>query len=47
MAKKVTYKEPSNYFNVDMQKAAREWEKAHKSEKEAANKEKKPGQKKK
>lgn len=38
MEKKVTYKEPESYFNKDMMKAAREWEKAHKGGKEAAKK---------
>ena len=29
MKKEVTYKEPKGYFNADMLKAAREWEKAN------------------
>lgn len=29
--RKVTYKEPSSYFNADMKKAARDWEKAQKA----------------
>ena len=32
MAKKITYVEPASYFNADMKKAAREWDKAHKAE---------------
>ena len=47
MTKKVTYKEPASYFNKDMMKAAREWEKTHKADKETSTKEKKQGQKKK
>ena len=31
--KKVTYKEPANYFNADMRKAAEEWEKGNKKKK--------------
>ena len=27
--KKVTYKEPKNYFNADMSKAAKEWDEKH------------------
>lgn len=35
--KKVTYKEPKNYFNDDMLKAAKEWDEKHgKSEKTVA-----------
>lgn len=40
--KKVTYVEPSNYFNADMKKAAREWEKEQKA-KAKANAPKKKG----
>lgn len=29
MVKKVTYKEPKGYFNDEMLKAAKEWDKAH------------------
>lgn len=31
--KKVTYKEPSSYFNAEMRKAAKEWEKEQKAKK--------------
>lgn len=31
--KNVTYKEPAGYFNAAMKKAARDWDKAHKSDK--------------
>lgn len=30
--KKVGYKEPASYFNADMRKAAREWDKEHKQQ---------------
>lgn len=36
--KKVTYKEPSSYFNSDMKKAAEAWEKEQKAKKEAPKK---------
>lgn len=29
MKKEVTYKEPTGYFNADMQQAAEEWDKKH------------------
>lgn len=35
--KKVTYKEPSSYFNEDMKKAAREWDKEHKQSQSKTN----------
>ena len=35
--KKVTYKEPKGYFNADMLKAAKEWDKAHPEEVKAMN----------
>lgn len=40
--KKVVYTEPSSYFNADMKKAAREWEKEQKA-KAKANAPKKNG----
>lgn len=36
--KKVTYKEPSDYFTPSMRKAADEWEKANKKKQSAAKK---------
>lgn len=38
--KKVTYREPSGYFNADMMKVAQEWDKAHagKTDKKPAGK---------
>ena len=49
--KKVTYKEPSKYFNADMKKAAEEWEKENagktgKAGKTATAKKKNPAKKK-
>ncbi len=43
---KVGYKEPADYFNADMKKAAQEWEKANKAKKTTAPKKPTAGQKK-
>ncbi|MBR4719393.1 MAG: hypothetical protein IKP31_04000 [Lachnospiraceae bacterium] len=31
--KKVSYKEPASYFNADMSKAAKDWDKKHAADK--------------
>ncbi len=36
MNKKVIYVEPASYFNEDMRKAAREWEREHEADNKAA-----------
>ena len=35
--KRVTYKEPSSYFNAEMKKAARDWEKEQKAKAKSNN----------
>lgn len=38
--KKVTYKEPGSYFNADMKKAAKQWDKEHAQDNKSAPKRK-------